>query len=296
MRGIRTRDNKKVVQSALIDGIHGQEQVPVVEWIEGAAEKADSFEFLFCISHCFRGLFTDEKGFVNVQGKSLILDKPPHSSMKIIVTAGPSYEPIDEVRRMTNFSTGHLGTQLARELAESGHEVILLLGQMATCSLEGLDKSETLEVVRFGTAQDLLGQMTRLAGLARAVFHVAAVGDWQVASTRDASGHLLNDGKIPTHHAKIFLELEPTVKILGQLRGLYPQAWIVGWKYEVEGGREGLLEKGSAQIARDKIDGCVLNGPAWGSGFGLLIPGVNQLEEMKDSEELYHSLKRRLPE
>ncbi|HVY71907.1 MAG TPA: phosphopantothenoylcysteine decarboxylase, partial [Verrucomicrobiae bacterium] len=37
--------------------------------------------------------------------------------MKVIVTCGPSYEPIDEVRRLTNFSTGELGVLLAEELA-----------------------------------------------------------------------------------------------------------------------------------------------------------------------------------
>ena len=40
--------------------------------------------------------------------------------MKIIVTCGPSYEPIDEVRRITNFSTGELGSRLARALARAG--------------------------------------------------------------------------------------------------------------------------------------------------------------------------------
>jgi phosphopantothenoylcysteine decarboxylase/phosphopantothenate--cysteine ligase len=53
--------------------------------------------------------------------------------MKCIVTAGPTFEELDEVRRLTNFSTGTLGTELADFLMERGHEVELLRGQGATC-------------------------------------------------------------------------------------------------------------------------------------------------------------------
>ena len=52
--------------------------------------------------------------------------------MRVIVTCGPSYEPIDRVRRLTNFSTGELGLLLAAALAREGHEVICLKGEGAT--------------------------------------------------------------------------------------------------------------------------------------------------------------------
>ena len=48
--------------------------------------------------------------------------------MKIIVTTGPSFEPIDEVRRITNFSTGELGVLLANSFAQAGAEVFCLKG------------------------------------------------------------------------------------------------------------------------------------------------------------------------
>src|SRR5262245_43495699 len=52
--------------------------------------------------------------------------------MKCIVTAGPTYEPLDKVRRLTNLSTGRLGSELVNHLADCGHEVTLLIGQQAT--------------------------------------------------------------------------------------------------------------------------------------------------------------------
>ena len=51
--------------------------------------------------------------------------------MHCLVTAGPTYETMDNVRRLTNFSTGRLGTELANFLAESGHNVTLLIGEQA---------------------------------------------------------------------------------------------------------------------------------------------------------------------
>ena len=55
-------------------------------------------------------------------------------SMHIVVTCGPSYEPIDAVRRITNFSTGELGIILANTLRNAGHTVTCLRGVSATSS------------------------------------------------------------------------------------------------------------------------------------------------------------------
>ena len=51
--------------------------------------------------------------------------------MNCVVTAGPTYEPLDDVRRLTNFSTGRLGAELAAFLSHRGHHVTLLIGEMA---------------------------------------------------------------------------------------------------------------------------------------------------------------------
>src|SRR5260370_24958073 len=53
-------------------------------------------------------------------------------AMNCIVTAGPTSEPLDEVRRLTNFSTGRLGSEFANFLTARGHAVALLIGAQAT--------------------------------------------------------------------------------------------------------------------------------------------------------------------
>ena len=52
--------------------------------------------------------------------------------MKVTVTCGPSYEPIDQVRRLTNFSTGELGVHLSNQLIRAGFGVFCFKGSGAT--------------------------------------------------------------------------------------------------------------------------------------------------------------------
>src|SRR5258708_32329698 len=59
------------------------------------------------------------------------------SLMRVLITAGPSSEPIDEVRVITNRSTGELGTLLAECISRAGHTVEILLGQGASFQWTG---------------------------------------------------------------------------------------------------------------------------------------------------------------
>ena len=74
----------------------------------------------------------------------------------------------------------------------------------------------------------------------------------------------------------------------GVLRGWFPRATIVGWKYEVDGTREQVIEKASRQIFENQTDACVANGPAYGVGFGLVTP--DGCEPVSDAAELYRIL------
>src|SRR2546430_17241928 len=91
--------------------------------------------------------------------------------MQCLVTAGPTYEPLDEVRRLTNFSTGQLGTELAAFLTTCGHRVTVLIGEQAT--YRGVRLAEIVE--GFGTTARVQARFRTHAtpGL-RAVVDVAA--------------------------------------------------------------------------------------------------------------------------
>ena len=179
--------------------------------------------------------------------------------MRIIVTCGPSYEPIDEVRRITNFSTGELGLRLTRRLRAAGHDVICFRGEAATWH------DPAVASFAFSTNDDLLAKLTAeaKAGGVDAVFHAAALADFRV----ERPG---TERKIASRGGNLVLALVPATKLLGKLRGLFPAAKIVGWKYELDGTREEALAKGRAQISTCTTDACVVNGAAYGAGFGFL--------------------------
>ncbi len=192
--------------------------------------------------------------------------------MNCIVTAGPTYEPLDDVRRLTNFSTGRLGTELANFLAARGHNVALLLGEMATYA--GHRRAQHVSV--FSTTADLHKRLQSLAAKrVEAVFHAAAVSDFAFGRilTPNESAKLVEIKavkKISTRQAKLLVELVPTPKIIVGLRGWFPRARIVGWKFEADGGRADALNAAKRQIAECSTDLCVANGPAYGEGFGLV--------------------------
>src|SRR5476651_1971503 len=95
--------------------------------------------------------------------------------MNCIVTAGPTFEPLDDVRRLTNFSTGKLGTELANFLAARGHKVLLLVGELATHA--GPRRAPRVE--SFSTTADLRANLKSLsAKKVDAIFHAAAVNDF----------------------------------------------------------------------------------------------------------------------
>ena len=189
--------------------------------------------------------------------------------MRVIVTCGPSHEPIDQVRRLTNFSTGELGLALAAALAGAGHLVLCLKGEGATAQ----GATAGVKMAAFSTNDDLLRKLEAEAGAADTIFHAAALCDYRVKAVRAADGSSLTATKIPTRSGELTLTLEPTVKVLPRLRAIFPNAKIVGWKYELDGTRDDALALAARQIAECRTDACVVNGTAWGAGFGFVEPG-----------------------
>jgi phosphopantothenoylcysteine synthetase/decarboxylase len=212
--------------------------------------------------------------------------------MNCIVTAGPTFEPLDDVRRLTNFSTGRLGTELANFLAARDHRVTLLLGAMATHT--GERRAQTVKI--FSTTADLRAKFKALAGKqVDAVFHAAAVSDFafgQIFAEKSPGEFTAIKGakKISTRQGALLAELVPTPKIIAELRGWFPDAKIVGWKYEAGGGRAGTLRAAARQIRDCSTDACVANGPAYGRGFGLVTPGGR--EHFKSAVKLFGGLEQ----
>jgi phosphopantothenate---cysteine ligase (CTP) len=185
--------------------------------------------------------------------------------MRIVITCGPSYEPVDEVRRLTNFSTGELGVLLANRLTADGHEVFCLKGEAATypgaCAAQHL--------ISFSTNDDLVHKLAAISaqGDVGAVLHCAALCDFKVKQVQTSDGEALTARKVSSRSGDLVLLLEPASKVIAKLRGLFPQAQIIGWKYELDGTQTDALAKGQRQIRENRTDLCIVNGRAIGGGF-----------------------------
>lgn len=202
--------------------------------------------------------------------------------MNIIVTCGPSYEPIDQVRRLTNFSTGRLGITLANHLTRAGHTVFCLKGVQATDPTP----VQAHKLITFTTNDDLAEKLQALRRENIGVlFHAAALCDFKVQETATVA-------KIPTRGVeKLTLTLIPTIKILPRLRDWFPAARIVGWKYELNGGREDALKAAERQIQESRASSCILNGAAYGPGFALCLGNHNN-EHVNSLEDLCRRLEQ----
>jgi phosphopantothenoylcysteine decarboxylase/phosphopantothenate--cysteine ligase len=182
--------------------------------------------------------------------------------MRVVITGGPSSEPIDEVRVLTNTSTGELAVTLYDRFINAGHEVDLLLGEGARyrrAAAQFFDRNETLARM--------------LAEIARAypvdlVLHAAALADFSVAPV-DAAGAPLAAAKIPSRGEAVCLLLVPKPKIISQLREFFHNAYLVGWKLEHDGDRASLIETARQQVRANRLNACVVNGRAYGPGLGF---------------------------
>ena len=176
-----------------------------------------------------------------------------------LVTCGPAHEPVDAVRRITNQSTGQLGTLLCEALVENDFRVICLRGEGATHP--GPTDCQT---VPFSTNASLEALLSTLTDRPAVVFHAAALCDYGVADGPRMPS------KIPSDLPELRLVLQPLPKLLPRLKPLFPDAIVVGWKLELDGNPATAIERARLQIQKAATNASVVNGSAYGQGFGFL--------------------------
>lgn len=170
---------------------------------------------------------------------------------KVLVTAGPTREPIDPVRFISNPSSGKMGYAVARAAAARGADVVLVSGPANLAAPAGV------RIIRVGTAAEMASAVFENAGDADIVIKVAAVSDYRPVAT---AGH-----KIKKAQDKMVLELEKTEDILAELgRRKRPGQVLVGFAAETEDLEKNAMNKLRAKNL-DLIAGNVV-GDA-GSGF-----------------------------
>jgi len=169
---------------------------------------------------------------------------------RVLITAGPTFEPIDPVRGITNLSSGKMGYAIARAAREAGADVLLVSGPTALATPYGVRRIDVL------TAQQMHDAvMAQVEG--RHVFiAVAAVADWRVANASAQKLKKDGGGGMPP------LRFEQNPDILASVAALPNKPYCVGFAAE----SDNLLEFG--RVKREKKGIPLLVGNIGPSTFG----------------------------
>ncbi len=154
-------------------------------------------------------IIEDHLGQTNKTKSQTQLDLP-----RILVTAGGTTEPIDEVRHLTNFSTGRTGHQIALSLQEQGYPVTLLQSEYSS-AYEGIQNP-----IRYSTTKDFAEKIKRelVNHDYDYVIHAAAVADYHVETITNGQGELVPGTSKIQGDSPLFLKLAPNPKIIRELR------------------------------------------------------------------------------
>ena len=167
---------------------------------------------------------------------------------RILITAGPTWVPIDTVRVISNIATGETGILLAEKLQAQGAKVTLLLGPVESCCL-----NKKIKVLRFKFFDELRRIMVRELKAKKydIVIHSAAVSDY-----RPLKAYSL---KVKSSLHGWALKLVPTEKIIDLVKKIDHSLFLVGFKFESWQNQKILIDKTRALLRRAKPDLVIAN-------------------------------------
>ena len=167
--------------------------------------------------------------------------------MRLLLTAGPTWEPIDPVRYLGNRSSGRLGLAIAREAARRGHPTTLLAG--SGVAGDHHDRPDTFHVEHYESSRDLQALLETQFPLCDALIMAAAVADYRPAHPSPT--------KFPRTPTGLTLELEATPDLVAALaRTRRPDQRVIAFALEQP---EDLEARGQSKLRRKHVDALVAN-------------------------------------
>ena len=138
----------------------------------------------------------------------------------VLITAGPTFEPLDPVRGITNLSSGKMGFAIARAAAEAGARVTLVAGPVHLATPAGVRRIDVQ------TAQQMFDAVLPLAAQHDVFVATAAVADWRAAAPAQQKMKKAGSGAAPS------FELTENPDILAAVARLSPAPYCVGFAAE----------------------------------------------------------------
>ena len=184
--------------------------------------------------------------------ENTLTENLPLKGKKILITAGPTYEAIDPVRFIGNFSSGKMGIALANEAVRQGAEVHLILGPSSEKNIH-----TQIHLHRVVSAQ----QMYEAAVTEFSTCDIAILA----AAVADYTPEIVAPEKIKKKGGNLSLTLVPTVDILASLGKIKTTQTLIGFALETEN----EVANAQAKLEKKNLDGIVLNSLRdAGAGFG----------------------------
>lgn len=237
-------------------------------------------------------------------------------NLRVLVTAGDTYEPVDEVRRLTHMATGRLGSLIADAFAEQGADVTFLCGERSMLPEREMEKTVTITgVMELQSAmQELLTDTAY-----DAVIHSMAVSDYTVRGLEDEeevaaaiAKSILSDGpetdenklrdivlealkkaaytpsgKISSDLPSLLVFLDRAPKVIPLVKQLQPDAVLVGFKLLAGVSEQELLEAVAAQMQNSGSDFVLANDLSGidGDTHGALLVGRDGILERPQTKQ-----------
>lgn len=161
--------------------------------------------------------------------------------MRVLITSGPTWVKIDEVRVITNIFTGRTGLYLAKEFKKKGHRVTMLINPHCIDRLPS-----NIKVKKFKYFEELKSALELELNAKRydLIIHSAAVSDYRLRNPFK--------GKIPSGEPSLILRLTRVPKLIKIIRRLAQDSFLVQFKLEVE--RKHLLERAFRSLKYNNAD------------------------------------------
>lgn len=211
--------------------------------------------------------------------------------MHFLITAGPTREPLDPVRYLTNRSSGRMGFALAEAARDAGHEVTLISGPVF------LPAPTDIKLMKVETAREMFEAVEKHINNANVAIFAAAVADYRPV--------VKVEQKIKKSADTLTLELERTEDILGSARSVFGfKGCLVGFAAEteklVEHAQEKLVRKGCDLVIANDVSQPGIGFDSAENAITLCLPGgqtqsLPQQSKTALARELIRFITRLLP-
>ena len=250
---------------------------------------------------------------------------------KILITAGPTNEYINEVMKITNMSTGRLGIELTKNYLNEGYEVTLIATRSVVRSnlyeRYNLGNNPNLKTIPIETTEDMLQALINESkNKYDLVIHSSAVGDYKPEFSfrmEDLAEELANaikeglitkeeilsiltnpkckvndDTKISSYEPHLTVKLTLTPKLISRLRELFPEATLIGFKLLENVTKEHLLEVAKKLCIKNDMDYIIANDLhdlRQGTHLSFLVNKDGyQNEQFTSPEDIFTSTKQKI--